>query len=282
MRRLLNLFILALGAALIFSACYTQAGRPELLAANETAIDLSGLVQCCPLQKAIPVPAIDVTTTATVGEPVFVRTANWVVKSLYLTNQKELRLRRRSVVFGDGPYLRAFITPKFDLYVREHFFTDKFGPKEARAIHGLIVVEDGIEFEVIGLFEARKMSSWAMTRDSTVTHYNRFRPYELFAEDVAELGVVRAADTDFGSVETYRWDLIYTGRTGQTVTFLYREFNIDEDELEIEVSRIRPAFQQDLTYDLTEEKEIGYRGLRLRIDEATNSSISYRVLSYTE
>ena len=281
MKRLYSL-VLALGTALTISACYTHAGSPELLVANETSIDLTGLIQCCPDQRAIPIPAVDVVTESTVGDPVFIRTAIWVVKSLYLTNQKGLTLGRRRVTYGEGIYLRAFITPKFDLYVREHFFTDKYGPKEERDIHGFIVADDGNTFEVAGLFEARRRSVFAMLRDSSVTHYDRFRPYELFIEELEDLGIVRAADKDFGSVDTYRWDLVYTGRSGTTVTFLYREFNIDEDELKTEVSRIRPSFQQNLTYDLSEESEIGYQGLRIEIREATNSSISYRIVSYTE
>ena len=42
----------------------------------------------------------------------------------------------------------------------------------------------------------------------------------------------------------------------------------------------RPAFTQDLQYDLTESKVIGFRGLRIEIISATNIKIEYKVLNH--
>ena len=67
---------------------------------------------------------------------------------------------------------------------------------------------------------------------------------------------------------SFRQELIYNGRSGSTVRFLYREFSRD---------MIRPAFSQELTYDLDEGSVIGFRGVRIQIIDATNILLTYRV-----
>jgi hypothetical protein len=64
--------------------------------------------------------------------------------------------------------------------------------------------------------------------------------------------------------------LIYNGRVGDKVNIGYREFS---------ASLARPAFNNNVEYDLNESKEIGYRGARLEILSATNRGIRYRVIS---
>ena len=66
-------------------------------------------------------------------------------------------------------------------------------------------------------------------------------------------------------------EFIYNGKVGNAIKFTYREFM---DDL------ARPAFTQDLQYDLTESKVIGFRGLRIEIISATNIKIEYKVLNH--
>ncbi|MCD0195610.1 hypothetical protein K1T77_12420 [Acinetobacter baumannii] len=40
----------------------------------------------------------------------------------------------------------------------------------------------------------------------------------------------------------------------------------------------RPAFNNDVEYDLSQSKEIGYKGALLEIIEATNQDIKYKVI----
>jgi hypothetical protein len=61
---------------------------------------------------------------------------------------------------------------------------------------------------------------------------------------------------------------IYNGKVGNGVKFIYREF----------INNIaRPAFQQDLQYDLLESNIIGFKGLRIEIINVTNTSIEYKI-----
>ena len=68
----------------------------------------------------------------------------------------------------------------------------------------------------------------------------------------------------------FRHELIYNGRSGDTVKFLYREFSGD---------CARPPFSQDVQYDLKDGRTIGFKGARVEIVETSNTRLAYRVLS---
>jgi len=69
----------------------------------------------------------------------------------------------------------------------------------------------------------------------------------------------------------FKQEFIYNGRVGNALKFIYREYVEDH---------ARPAFTQDLQYDLSESKIIGFRGLRIEIIDATNTKIEYKVSNY--
>lgn len=63
--------------------------------------------------------------------------------------------------------------------------------------------------------------------------------------------------------------LIYSGKSGNTIRVTYREFSNN---------MARPAFNQDLTYDLSESQRITFRNTVIEVKEATNSFIKFVVL----
>jgi hypothetical protein len=63
-------------------------------------------------------------------------------------------------------------------------------------------------------------------------------------------------------------ELLYNGKSGKTIKVTYREF-VD--------SMARPAFYQNLEYDLAESRDIGFRDIRITVIEATNSFIRFVV-----
>lgn len=69
---------------------------------------------------------------------------------------------------------------------------------------------------------------------------------------------------------SFKQELIYNGKSKDTIKLSYREYKEDW---------ARPAFSQDLTYDLSEGKIIGFRGMRIEVLETTNSNIRFIVLS---
>jgi hypothetical protein len=70
--------------------------------------------------------------------------------------------------------------------------------------------------------------------------------------------------------DSVKKELLYDGRSGTTLRLSYREFVRD---------MARPAFTQELTYDLRDDRVVGFRGARLEVIDANNTSIRYRVLS---
>lgn len=67
----------------------------------------------------------------------------------------------------------------------------------------------------------------------------------------------------------FRQELLYNGKIGSSVKFLYREFRGD---------LIRAPFSQDVQYDLSEGNVIGFKGARIEIMSSSNRSVQYKVL----
>lgn len=72
------------------------------------------------------------------------------------------------------------------------------------------------------------------------------------------------------AADTIQRTLIYSGKIGNKVNISYREFA---------GSIARPAFSNNVEYDLAESNQIGYKGALIEILEATNRSIRYKVIS---
>lgn len=67
----------------------------------------------------------------------------------------------------------------------------------------------------------------------------------------------------------FQQTLLYSGRIGNKINISYREFSN---------STARPAFNNDVEYDLSESMTIGYKGAEIEIIEATNRIIKYKVI----
>lgn len=69
--------------------------------------------------------------------------------------------------------------------------------------------------------------------------------------------------------ESFKRELVYSGVSQNTISILYREFQND---------MARPAFSQELKYDLSQGAAIGYKGARFEVIRANNTGIFYKVL----
>lgn len=83
----------------------------------------------------------------------------------------------------------------------------------------------------------------------------------------ASFEIVRRASTRETS---FQQTLIYSGRVGNKINIGYREFSNNS---------ARPAFNNDVEYDLSASTTIGYKGAQIEILKADNSGITYKVLS---
>lgn len=68
---------------------------------------------------------------------------------------------------------------------------------------------------------------------------------------------------------SFQQTLLYNGKVGNKINIAYREFSSD---------LARPAFNNDVEYDLSESTQIGYKGAVLEVIEANNQMIKYKVI----
>lgn len=69
---------------------------------------------------------------------------------------------------------------------------------------------------------------------------------------------------------SFQQTLIYSGRIGDKINIGYREFSNNS---------ARPAFNNDVEYDLSSSKTIGYKGASIEVLKADNSSITYKLIN---
>lgn len=69
--------------------------------------------------------------------------------------------------------------------------------------------------------------------------------------------------------KAFRREILYSGGAKGTIQLQYREFANDY---------ARPAFSQELSFDLAMGKEMGFRGARIRVESISNTGIRYTVL----
>jgi len=72
------------------------------------------------------------------------------------------------------------------------------------------------------------------------------------------------------SDDSFQEELIYTGRINDEIHISYREYKKDF---------ARPAFFQDLVYDLRRSKMVVFKQYKLEIEDATNEFILFKVLT---
>jgi hypothetical protein len=76
--------------------------------------------------------------------------------------------------------------------------------------------------------------------------------------------------TEYTTSDSTKQELIYTGRSGNTINVSYREYLQDF---------VRPAFFQELRYDLSQSDIIVFRNYRIQVLEANNEFMRYKVLA---
>lgn len=70
--------------------------------------------------------------------------------------------------------------------------------------------------------------------------------------------------------QCFKKELVYNGRSGDEIKIIYREF----------VNNMaRPAFTQNLSYDLSEGDIISFRGCKIKVINAKNTGIEFVILS---
>lgn len=71
------------------------------------------------------------------------------------------------------------------------------------------------------------------------------------------------------SMDSFQQTLIYNGKVGNKINVGYREFYSNA---------ARPAFNNEVEYDLNDSRQIGYKGALLDVIDANNQMIKYKVI----
>lgn len=107
--------------------------------------------------------------------------------------------------------------------------------------------------------------------------YFLFRNYEKEQELTSTIGSAMLSVTkehkniQSGAVRSSSSsELIYSGKAGSVIKIVYREYAND---------LARPAFTQDLQYDLNETKVIRFKNTSIEVLRVTNQEIAFKVLS---
>lgn len=87
-----------------------------------------------------------------------------------------------------------------------------------------------------------------------------------FPSTIASSKTIKPSST----IDTYAQELIYNGRVDNYLKFIYREFINDY---------ARAAFTQDIQYDIQQSKIIGFKNVKIKILDATNTELVYEVIS---
>lgn len=101
------------------------------------------------------------------------------------------------------------------------------------------------------------------------THFSDFG-YETYGllDNPVKYNIER---TVFWTGNSFKYEALYQGKKGNSIKISFREF---KDNI------ARPAFTQDIDYELNQNKPtiIGFKGLRIEVLKATNYDITFKVI----
>jgi hypothetical protein len=93
-------------------------------------------------------------------------------------------------------------------------------------------------------------------------------------EEKKWVGILYSSDgwqhKKYYSDESFQEELIFTGRTDDIIHVSFREYKRDF---------ARPAFFQELVYDLKKSDKIVFKQYKLQVLDATNELIKFKVLT---
>lgn len=224
--------------------------KPQSLAVSAALI----LSACASTTTVMPVietvdrPALNTVSEAELGDT--------IVEKGKVSTYEGLQLRNE-LSWGDGLIMKKFNIPPGRLKAQQRDANFTYFPSDKMTSYDVLL----------------GTSPWpggVCTKNGDPTFVRTFITIgrcTIKPSDAPQIARTRIVDLD---APNFRQELIYNGRSGQTVKFLYREASGDY---------ARPAFSQDVQYDLNDGNVIGFKGARIEIVEATNTRLKYRVLS---
>jgi hypothetical protein len=137
---------------------------------------------------------------------------------------------------------------------------------------GDLFVNDGYtdEYDLYSNIDGQSYGIAIPKKTGTFKAFIKFNGEVTFSKDDITADFEENIQATFPHKTNLKQEFIYNGKVNNAYKFTYREFTNDY---------ARPAFTQDLQYDLNDGSIIGFKGLRIEILLANNNIIRYRVLS---
>jgi len=198
--------------------------------------------------------SIDEEITTFVGDPLLTASNGRIHKRYYPVSDKITLWGNRSItLFDNNSHSLSHkweIKYNFDGLDGDYILTSKGFHRDAI---GIIINEDGTSPENPVL---------RVDKRGSTKRYPINMPYE---SNKVFTKLLVPADNGY-----FKFELIYTGRTDNKINIVYREY---KDDL------ARSSFYQNLSYDLNESDLIRFKSLKIKILEANNSDITFKVIS---
>ena len=99
------------------------------------------------------------------------------------------------------------------------------------------------------------------------------KPFSRSKEELPVTALLREAEIVDKTKPSFTEEFCHAGRYQNNLKFVYREFVED---------LARPAFSQEVQYDLEEGNMIGFAELLMEVFQASNTSITYKVINTFE
>lgn len=209
------------------------------LAATSLAVGCASIQRISPTPTVISNYTVGDTRSAGIGDPIFdVQSAVKIPEYVALSSYDPGKMR----FFRAAPKIAE--GTRYRAYGRLDDGSIVLRSKRDSLGPMLVITPDG---KALGLYDGKKGYRGGDWTDSL-----RFRLEESLA----------------GQEGAFRAQMIYSGLDGNTVRAAYREFSGDF---------IRPAFTQELQYNLAQDSTIAYKSIKIQVMKATNSQIQYRV-----
>ena len=205
-----------------------------------------------PLNKTIYVPEVNVESEAEIGRTIVSKAKQIIHQAVTL--EENIVFKVEPSFFSNSwtgeasinqGTLKLYITTPDGSYFKDESATFSFGGGSVKAEAGIFVPID-------------------ISKPTLPWYFSK----KIFYFGDKQVAVEKSNVITWGT-DSFSKELIYGGMSQNTITISYREFSDNT---------ARPAFTQELKYDLSLTEPIGFRGARFQVIKATNTGLVYKVI----
>lgn len=211
-------------------------------------------------RTVINYPALDVVVTKGLGERLVAKGIQTKGEAIEVTKDTQFNKSE-----GESSIMTCAVSVAPGSFFKKGYYeakstkADCYGPVPYR----LTLSDGSTNFNCPG-----NMNSGDICRDSDGKYFLAFLNAKIqLKQDYENIKVV---DKVIEESDNFVQEIVYNGRVGNNCKFIYREFSND---------MARPAFTQEVQYDLSDSKIVGFKSLRLEIVNASNTEITYKLIS---